>query len=299
MSTPADSCSAVARLTGEPMSGTAPRARAWLVIEHPGPWGKDAIADSRFPEDVRSVLSSALEEHGVRSILARSDDRRHRDDSTLRHIWIAAPDPSGGSGTFGVLDDIRDILELDFPAIGRGILPRLEQTMTSSQEFVCTHGKRDVCCATEGRAHLQSRKALGAEPWECSHLGGHRYAATSLFLPSGRVYGRLDRDARYGRQGEPAAAYLRGASYLSPPEQVADAAIRTRLELPWDVATRVSPRVEPTDDSENTVVVIVQTPANGSFEVICTSHTVTSAASCGAEPKPRTVWTARQVSTIA
>lgn len=295
MSTPAGACSAIARLTGESMAGTAPQARAWLVIEHPGPWGKDAVSDSNLPESLSAILTSALQEFGVRTILARSDDRRSLDDSAGRHIWLAVPDRSGGSGRFGVIRDLRDILDLDFSEIARGMLPGWEETMTTPVEFVCTHGKRDVCCATEGRAHLQARKALGSQPWECSHLGGHRFAATSLFLPSGRLYGRLGPTVRYGRDGEPAATHLRGASFLSPVEQVADIAVRTRLDLPWNTTTRV----ESTDESTSAAIVTVRTPDGGHFRVTCIADTVDTAASCGAEPKPRTVWAASEIATIA
>ena len=299
MSTPADSCSAVARLTEEPIAGTAPQARAWLVLEHPGPWGKDAIEDSSLPDDLNGVLSSALQDHGVRTILARSDARRRLEESTSRHIWVAVPDNSGGSGRFGVVRDLRSIVEWDFAGIGRGILPRLEATMTSPREFVCTHGKRDLCCATEGRAHLLARKALGSEPWECSHLGGHRFAATSLFLPSGRVYGRLGPDAPFSRDGEPAASQLRGASFLSPPEQVADTAVRVRLDLPWSVPTVVTTLVEPAHEATDPVIVTVETPVAGNYRVTCIANSVATAASCGGEPKPRTVWAVHEMATIA
>jgi len=77
----------------------------------------------------------------------------------------------------------------------------LEEPGTPSKDIiiaVCAHGRHDECCATRGR----SVAALLAERdpeavWECSHIGGDRFAATMLLFPHGINYGRADTfDAR-------------------------------------------------------------------------------------------------------
>jgi Sucrase/ferredoxin-like len=58
---------------------------------------------------------------------------------------------------------------------------------------VCTNGKRDRCCAVRGRPVAAAiADATGWDTWESSHLGGHRFAATALLLPSGDMFGQLD-----------------------------------------------------------------------------------------------------------
>ena len=58
---------------------------------------------------------------------------------------------------------------------------------------VCAHGKHDQCCAVRGRAATAAIAARYPEfTWECSHLGGDRFAATMLVLPEGLCYGRVD-----------------------------------------------------------------------------------------------------------
>ncbi len=58
---------------------------------------------------------------------------------------------------------------------------------------VCAHGKHDQCCAVRGRsAPRRSRQNTPNITWECSHLGGDRFAATMLVLPEGLCYGRVD-----------------------------------------------------------------------------------------------------------
>jgi hypothetical protein len=58
---------------------------------------------------------------------------------------------------------------------------------------ICAHGKHDRCCAVRGRV---ATAAIAAEypemTWECSHLGGDRFAATMIVFPAGLCYGRVD-----------------------------------------------------------------------------------------------------------
>ncbi len=60
--------------------------------------------------------------------------------------------------------------------------------------LVCTHGRHDVCCAVRGRpvAAALAAAATGWDVWECSHVGGDRFAANVLLVPSGELFGSLD-----------------------------------------------------------------------------------------------------------
>ncbi len=61
---------------------------------------------------------------------------------------------------------------------------------------MCTNGKRDQCCALRGRP-VAGAIADGTDwdTWECSHLGGHRFAATMMLLPTGDMFGWLDEES--------------------------------------------------------------------------------------------------------
>jgi (2Fe-2S) ferredoxin len=92
---------------------------------------------------------------------------------------------------------------------------------------VCTHGKHDTCCAILGRplaAALQA--AAPEETWECSHVGGDRFAPNLVVLPEGLYFGRVDPDTAKefvaGLVGGriPLEAF-RGRSSLSGPAQAA------------------------------------------------------------------------------
>ena len=95
--------------------------------------------------------------------------------------------------------------------------------------LVCAHGRHDTCCAVRGRP-LRGRLA-GARPepeWECSHVGGCRFAPAVVLLPHGyvlgavpptrggrraRLRGRADRPALGAR---PVASTARGAGRAAP-----------------------------------------------------------------------------------
>lgn len=168
---------ALASLTDEePMTGTAPTDAEVLLVEAPGPWGRDAVADNRLPDDVRAHLAGL----DLTVFLLR------RPDGTAghgTHVYRASATADGYVVRGTVLDRPEDLLDLDLDA-----LPVHDGPLW----LVCTNGKRDLCCAELGRpvaALLAARWPEGT--WETTHLGGHRFSATLLALPSGVTLGRL------------------------------------------------------------------------------------------------------------
>src|SRR5699024_12694878 len=92
---------------------------------------------------------------------------------------------------------------------GRGDIPALDlsgpvnnagEVIRQPLMLVCTHGKRDVCCALKGRplaAELNDHFG-NSLVWESSHMKGHRFAAVSLPMPWAYSFGRLNAEARNG-----------------------------------------------------------------------------------------------------
>ncbi|MGK2869990.1 MAG: sucrase ferredoxin, partial [Mycobacterium sp.] len=104
-----------------------------------------------------------------------------------RWRWFVAKSGVGQHALFhGEVDEARQYLDIDLDG-GDGI--RSDQPLVA----VCAHGKHDQCCAVRGRAAAAAIAASYPEiTWECSHLGGDRFAATMLILPEGLCYGRAD-----------------------------------------------------------------------------------------------------------
>jgi hypothetical protein len=290
----ADACSVLA--DREPLAGSAPFGRAWLVVEHPGPWGRQALTDSGLPEAVVQHICEAEAQSPIRFLAARriDHDRRHGESSLSRRVWLAHCDPRSGETRTVTIDDLQQIVEWDLIALTAGRFPDVGERLHEPVEFICTHSKRDSCCAVLGReraAHVPP--TLYDRVWECSHLGGHRFAATSVFLPSGRVYGRLPRSdsAHTSELTEPDPRHLRGSSYLPPALQAAEAAVRIQAHLTASDALNL----EELDSTANGVTALVTGHENQEWHVVCEAHTFTSPASCGASTQDRTIWRAKVV----
>jgi hypothetical protein len=103
--------------------------------------------------------------------------------------------------------------------------------------LVCTNGARDPCCARLGSSVAAAiERARPGRAYECSHLGGHRFAANVLVLPDGLCFGRLDvrsalalvEDLDAGRLP---LEHVRGRSSYSPEQQAAEILVRRKLGL--------------------------------------------------------------------
>ncbi|MFL6014288.1 MAG: sucrase ferredoxin [Gaiellaceae bacterium] len=103
--------------------------------------------------------------------------------------------------------------------------------------LVCTNGARDPCCAIRGPAVAQAlARELPGQVYECSHLGGHRFAANVLVLPEGLCFGRLDARTAVALAAELEAGrlpldHLRGRTALEPEQQAAEILVRRELGL--------------------------------------------------------------------
>lgn len=173
-------CSLASLTDDEPIVGTAPTDTEILLVECPGPWGRDAISDNRLPEVVREHLA-ALD---LKVFLLRRYDGSAGPGT---RVFRASATDDGYAVHGTVLDRAEDLLDLDLAdatAMPAHVGPLW---------LVCTNGKRDRCCAETGRpvaGLLSDRWPEGT--WETTHLGGHRFAGTLLALPSGLSLGRLD-----------------------------------------------------------------------------------------------------------
>jgi len=271
------SCSELSLAAGVPLAGTATQTHRFLVVEHPGPWGRDAVPDTELPPDVADAL---LAFEG-RVMLAR---RPGRPDAAVTAFVAEVTEEGGALRRIELerLEDVASLDEKDGTAVDGPLL------------LVCAHRRRDVCCARLGvpvfnalRPHVP-RDLL----WRSSHHGGHRFAANVLALPAGIQLGRVmpgeaQEVAAALAEGRIPLAHFRGRTLHAPEVQTADAAVRVRDRL-----DRLSD-VRLVEHDRGRVVLatptgVVEVRVDGAPGPILPS-------SCGAEPEPTVVLVATPV----
>ncbi|MBD0293176.1 MAG: sucrase ferredoxin [Jiangellaceae bacterium] len=232
-------CSQLSRLLDEPLAGTAPVARTWLLLEQPGPWGRQALTQSHLDPILGAALETAANAHGARAALIRRPGR-HPDvpPEPARRVWIAHTRPRNAWLLGGFVEHVAQLGDVSWAGIERGDLELVHESMpsllpeTEPLLLVCTNGRRDVCCASYGRPVVtRLHHRLGERTWETTHLGGHRFAPTAAVLPYGVVYGRVDVDSatrvvEQASAGQHELRGYRGRSTFDRPAQVAEAAVR-------------------------------------------------------------------------
>ncbi|MGA7689080.1 MAG: sucrase ferredoxin [Jiangellales bacterium] len=213
-------CSIAAAARGDSMVATAPPAHRWLLIEHEGAWPANAL--EVFDPPVARALAARASAMHARISLVRRPGRHPREQAPLR--WALADTRPGREGIrWGVVDQHHDLVDLDWdvtPGEGEPVA------------IVCAHSRHDVCCALRGRpvAAAMSHHWPG-RVWECSHLGGDRFAATMVLLPHALCYGRVTEQAGARiltafEAGRLVAEHLRGRSFFTRREQAAQALAR-------------------------------------------------------------------------
>jgi hypothetical protein len=220
-------CSVRALARGDSLVATAAPAQRWLLIEQPGPWGRDALAESRFDRTVVPELARRSRAESVRLLLVRRPGDRLADSGRR---WAYADSRPGQEGLWWSVRS-SDAELLTAPWDG-SVGVRAERPVF----LVCTHGGHDACCALRGRPLARTMRAPGpADVWECSHLGGDRFAANVVVLPHGFYYGQVPGNGeelvRAHDVGQVALPWLRGRAGVPPPGQAAQHSARAELGL--------------------------------------------------------------------
>jgi hypothetical protein len=284
-----DTCSSCSLAFDEDVSGTGSRGASWLLIEQPGAWGVNALLESKLPAEVAEVLDARRQAAKVRVLLIR---RGPGGEVPQERRWFFAradaPDATMTGGTFG---DPAELLDLDLTALADRTVP-LPAGDGGPVVAVCTHGRHDRCCADNGRPVARMLRRDGVDAWECSHVGGDRFAANVVSFPHGLFHGRVTPASALPlvhayAEGRIHPAGFRGRSAWSPAAQRAEIALRHDLD-DWAVGSlRLGPHAVDGD-----VHTVEFTHADGStHEVVVEIGRADEAriTSCGSSPGfPRT-----------
>lgn len=166
-------CSQASRSHAESLYGTVARVRTWILLEYPSVWRHRAVKDSRLLSDsVRKYLEGAAD----RALLIRQGHRRTGDIRCFRIDCVA--------GTASVFS-VGDYEELPATSLE-------PQPVSGLLYATCTHARHDMCCAKFGLpVACAIRDEVGERAWDCSHVGGDRFAGNVVVFPHGLYYGHV------------------------------------------------------------------------------------------------------------
>ena len=277
----------------EPLPGTAKPGSVYVLFEWPEAWPRDVMGDAALGEELTAKLAPLLEAHGATLLLIRHPTREGR-HITDHHLYLVFADEAVAEVKH--IDSPDELLELDLSGPGRNGAERRERPLL----LICTHAKRDRCCAVKGRPlvnELHARHPFGPGNdvvWETSHIKGHRFAPTMLLMPWAYSFGRMNVEATDAMLTDASEGLYfvpgnRGRGTLGPAEQVAELAVAA--EVPgarygqFEVAASDGGSALVTDTASGQVyeVQLEQRPVSGVVD------------SCGKPPKESTAWVAASV----
>jgi hypothetical protein len=228
-------CAAVSSASEEPLAATASRIDHWILIEYRGAWARDVLGECLFSPELKAHLRGQLEQlERSRLLFVKKPELRAQ---AGRHVFFGTSRPGREQFFELEVEHQNDLLGFDFAAAlaaGGGVASPVDRPLL----VVCTHGKRDRCCAKFGRPLYDSlrNETDTRSVWQATHVGGDRFAGNVVVLPHGLYYGRVE-PADVGAVLEANAAgridldHYRGRSAYSFPVQAAERAVRERTGL--------------------------------------------------------------------
>jgi hypothetical protein len=207
-----------------------------VLVEVRGAWGEDAIHCSALAEHVPPDWKDQLKRRHVRVVCIRSHLRAQAEGVRLYACGVRRP----GRGPAPLWTrDVDSLVEV-VAAMNDLRLHREEargwRQVDDKVVLVCTNGRHDQCCANRGRPVIRAlRETRWADRlWECSHIGGDRFAANVVVLPDSIYFGRVEPDSALPLleafdAGRIDLARFRGRTSLSLAEQAVEHFVRREL----------------------------------------------------------------------
>jgi hypothetical protein len=276
-------CSEASESVGEPIGATATEAESWLLVEMPGAWPRDVSDGSGLPPGAQAAVQAWLERTPSSRLLFVRRPGRRRSGRLLAFVVRAGERDA----------EVRRVELGDLDGLDPSDPSRWDDAEDARLVLVCGHGTRDACCARRGTAVVNGlARHLGPdELWVSSHQGGHRFAPNVLVLPVGVQLGRVGVDEAPGLvagalSGRVELARYRGRTAYPQDVQAAERTVReaTGLDRIGDL------RLLDVDGAR----VRFRGPGGEPYAAVVESAVgPVVPASCGAEPEPQRLLTAR------
>lgn len=275
-------CSIAAQMGKENLAGTAASFQRYILLEYPYPFKEKAIKESSLSTSLKTYLETYLTNNYGKLLLIRQEEKKEKN---FHVFFYDSLNSCLNKQTFPNYEALH-ATDLD-----HCFAKNTAHQVTESQYFICTNGTRDQCCAKFGYPIYKQFQAIKPQQtWQCSHIGGHRFAPTGLFLPMGIYYGHMQVEhiaqmIQTDAQKALSLNHYRGRTAYKKPEQAAEYFLRQQLkENKNEAIQRLSTTAlavnkwavyfEKVSTQQKYVVHIAQVPSNYEGYLKCTATTL-------------------------
>lgn len=182
-------CSTNSRLNQEPWLGSASPAQVWIALSHPKPWGANALSSIDIGDQNRKHLTSIFSLYPDSRIQIITQN--NSSEIVLFFAVAFEHDQRLYRIPLSNYDSIRDLQWQDII----DNKPAYQKYSSHTPVYlICTNDQHDPCCGKWGQ-QLFDQNSNTKNLWQCSHLGGDRFAANVVSLPTGSYYRQIDEQA--------------------------------------------------------------------------------------------------------
>ncbi len=175
-------CSTASRYFKEQLSGTAANSEVFILLEHCNPF-PEKVMEAHFDKEWLRSIQRLAKSYKGKVLLIRNNKTNFKDCkisfvdcNACRYFTIET-----------AIENTPSVQLADYIADPR--------TAWQTDPFfvICTNGKKDKCCAKFGFPVYKFFESFNADVnvWECSHVGGDRFAANAVAMPFGIYYGHV------------------------------------------------------------------------------------------------------------
>ena len=183
-------CVDITRQSGEVLYGTSSSYAFYLLVKWHVPWKKSAVDDFKatvFTPDEHEQFQKTLDAlPPSRLQLIKQPGSKHESITA----YVAVIHETAPRLYRFEMTSYSQLLEIDFNHLLSDSTPTDETPLY----LVCTHTNYDRCCGRDGVPVYQALVKQGADVWQTTHIGGHRFAATMICFPHGLYYGFVEPD---------------------------------------------------------------------------------------------------------
>lgn len=181
-----DYCSLNSTDLQEDIFATASYFTKLLLVEYNAPWPADPLTNNLLPEEVNNYLLHFKKASRSNRVLFIKNKQKATGQI---NIFAIHNHPQLPYTNHFILTAYKELLNFSEAGLF-SIIPN--NKLPGPMYLVCTNGKKDKCCSKFGVPIFKQLSKMETHVWECTHVGGDRFAPNVLALPYCIFYGALN-----------------------------------------------------------------------------------------------------------